>query len=267
MTLVRALGVVGTGEIAAAVVDGLCGGSGRPPDVHLSPRNREVARALATRHPTVHVCADNQEVVDHAGIVLLAVRPQVVGEVLAELRVPAGRVVVSAVAGLSHATLRRALGDAVPVVRAIPLPAVRRRQGVTALHPAHPEAQELFGRLGRTLVVDDEDALTATQAATATLSTYVHLVATIATWLTAQGVGRHEAEAYVRAMFHGVDLASPTQTLAELAGGYETPGGINEQLRRTWFAEPSRAALGAALDDVRDRLAGVSPTPPPVLGR
>ena len=61
---------------------------------------RRVAAGLAERFATVDVAADNQAVVDGAPVVIVCVRPQVAQTVLAEVRFPADRVVISAVAGV-----------------------------------------------------------------------------------------------------------------------------------------------------------------------
>ncbi|MEV5301791.1 NAD(P)-binding domain-containing protein [Amycolatopsis methanolica] len=65
-------GFVGAGEITAAIVEGLSTGDD-PPEVFLSPRGRAVSAALAERFPNVRVCASNQEVLDHAPVVVLGV--------------------------------------------------------------------------------------------------------------------------------------------------------------------------------------------------
>ena len=71
------LGFVGTGTIAAAMVEGLGG-----KDVLLSPRGADMAASLAARFPGVRVATSNQAVVDGCETVVLSVRPQVAEEVI-----------------------------------------------------------------------------------------------------------------------------------------------------------------------------------------
>src|SRR5262245_27633435 len=73
------LGFVGTGTIAAPIVDGLCSVRPETPIV-VSPRNAATAAALAARHGNVRVAKSNQEVLDTSDMVVLAVRPQVAEE-------------------------------------------------------------------------------------------------------------------------------------------------------------------------------------------
>jgi pyrroline-5-carboxylate reductase len=102
-----AYGVVGVGLTGAAIVTGLCENVDEAPNVLLSPRNAGIAAGLAQRCATVDVAPDNQAVVDGAPVVIVCVRPQVAQTVLAELRFPADRVVISAMAGVPVKTLQR----------------------------------------------------------------------------------------------------------------------------------------------------------------
>ena len=94
-----AYGVLGVGAIGAAIVTGLCENVDEAPEVLLSPRNAGIAAGLARRFASVQVAAGNQAVVDGARVVVVCLRPQVAQSVLAELRFPADRVVISAMAG------------------------------------------------------------------------------------------------------------------------------------------------------------------------
>jgi pyrroline-5-carboxylate reductase len=96
----------------------LCENVDEAPQVLLSPRNAGIAAGLAERFPSVEVAADNQAVVDGAGVVIVCVRPQVAQAVLDELSFPADRVVVSAMAGAPVDTLQRLVAPATDVARA-----------------------------------------------------------------------------------------------------------------------------------------------------
>jgi pyrroline-5-carboxylate reductase len=250
------IGVIGVGEIAAAMVEGLYAEPDGAPRVHLSPRGVAAARTLAERYPGVRVCADNQEVADRASVLLIAVRPDAAESALSGLRVPRDSVVVSVIAGVQHDDLHRQLGPDVTIVRAIPLPAVRRRAGVTAVYPAHPVATELFDRLGGTLDVADGNAFAALSAATGTISAHLRFLTLIAEWTARHGVEPAEAERYVRGLFVGVagGLSDPSRSLPELVTDHETPGGLNEQLRESWLDAANATALEAALEALLRRV-------------
>jgi pyrroline-5-carboxylate reductase len=159
-----AYGVLGVGAIGAAIVTGLCENVDDAPNVLLSPRNAEIAAGLAQRFATVDVAADNQAVVDGSRVVIVCVRPQVAQSVLAELRFPADRVVISAMAGVPVTALQRLVAPATEVARVIPLPSVARREGITPIHPPNDAAAALFDRLGETAEVADVNAFEAFSA-------------------------------------------------------------------------------------------------------
>jgi pyrroline-5-carboxylate reductase len=252
------VGIIGVGEIAGAIVEGLCDDPELAPRVWLSPRGVATSGALARRYPGVRVCADNQEVADHASVLLITVRPDHLHAALSEVRVPPECLVISAVAGVDHAELHRLLGPDLTIVRSIPLPAVRRRECVTAIHPGHPVVAEIFDRLGGALEVVDGDAFAALSAATGTISAYLRFLALVADWTGRQGIDPVQADSYVRSLFAGLGgaLSDTSRSLSDLTTDHETPGGLNEQLRLTWLDPDNAAALDAALDGLLQRVRG-----------
>src|SRR3546814_18499581 len=78
------LGLIGTGTIAAAIVEGLALSGNEP--ILLSPRNADIAADLASRFSHVGVASDNQAVIDASDLVILAVRPPLADAVLGPLR-------------------------------------------------------------------------------------------------------------------------------------------------------------------------------------
>nr|WP_241479740.1 NAD(P)-binding domain-containing protein [Nocardiopsis lucentensis] len=256
MAAVKRVGVIGVGEIGRAIVEGLCGGSARPPEILLSPRGARTAAELAERHDNAHVCAGNQEVVDRSEVVVIAVRPQDRTEALTGLRVDRDTVVVNVMAGVGNDDLRRILATDAPLVRAIPLPAVRERRSITVTCPSHPVADALFERLGGTLPVADEATLNVFSALTATLTSHYWYLATLTEWAAGHGLAAEDADRYLRGLFQGVGraLGDETRSLHQLASDHETPNGINERVRNAWFGPANSAALRQALDDLLDDL-------------
>lgn len=127
------LGVIGTGSMGGAIGRGLIEAGVLAPsrllvcDHHpesLAPFDELGARTFDT--DTALVEADPE-------VVVLAVKPQVIGAVMGRLsRQMAGRLVISIAAGVPVATLERAL-PAARVVRAMPNLPVQVRSGATAL--------------------------------------------------------------------------------------------------------------------------------------
>jgi len=250
-----AYGVLGVGALGTAIVTGLCENVDDAPQVLLSPRNTEAATGLAGRFASVDVAADNQALVDGAAIVIVCVRPQVAETVLTELRFPADRVVISAMAGVPVKALQRLVAPATDVVRVIPLPSVARREGITPVHPPNAAATALFGRLGETVEVSDVKAFEAFAASTATIAAHFAYLNAITGWLEQQGIPAPAATRYVASMFAA--LAEPTrsgQPFERLAREHATPGGINEQFAKELEQRGLVEDVSLGLQRVLDRL-------------
>ncbi len=137
-------------------------------------KHGEKASALA-RELGASVTTDNREAVRGADIVLLGVKPQVVGEVLKEIAPELGAttLVVSVAASVPTSYIEQHAGAKVPVVRAMPNTPATVSCGMTGIcrgahaSPEHLEmARAMFDAVGRTVVVDEKnmDAVTGLSA-------------------------------------------------------------------------------------------------------
>ncbi|MEV5711893.1 NAD(P)-binding domain-containing protein [Actinoallomurus sp. NPDC052274] len=247
---VQRIGIIGVGEIGRAIVDGLYEGGDDAPEVFLSPRGARTAAELSERYEGVRVCPDNQAVVDRSEIVIIAVRRQDRHEALAGLTVADDKVLINVMSGVGNDDLRRTLATEAPLVRAIPLPAIRDRRSVTVTCPSHPVVDSLFEHLGGALPVADETAFNVFSAVTGTQTTHYRYLATLTSWAVGHGIAAGEADRYVRGLFQEVGraLSDETRTLQQLAADHETPKGNNERIRTTWFTAANSEALTQALD-------------------
>src|SRR5258705_988723 len=100
----------------------------------------------------------NPELVREADVIVLAVKPQIMGVVLGEVAAVADgrKLFISVAAGVATGTIRSHLGRAARLIRVMPNTPALVLEGVTAiaraegLEPADLQtAQELFGAVGR----------------------------------------------------------------------------------------------------------------------
>jgi pyrroline-5-carboxylate reductase len=253
------LGIVGVGAIAEAIVTGLCGGGDTPTSIHLSPRSAVRASRLAARYPSVHVVDSNQSVVERADVVLLCVRPHDATDALSDLAFRPEQAVISVMAGIRIDALRPLVAPAEVLVRAIPLPAVARRAGLTAIHPGRELASAIFDPLGGVIAVDEERALDALSASTATIAAHLAYLDTISRWLADRGIPQTDATRYVAAVFgalSGTLRDIQATDFRSLAGEYATAGGINEQFLTALRRAGTFDTVDRALDDVARGLDG-----------
>ena len=123
--------IVGAGVMAEAMIAGLLADRAVTPSrlVASHPR-RDRRQTLAERHG-IKVVARNAEAVAGADIVVLAVKPQMLGSVMREVgpALTKGQVILSIVAGATLRTLTNGLGHAT-VVRAMPNTPAQIRRGI-----------------------------------------------------------------------------------------------------------------------------------------
>lgn len=251
------LGFVGTGTITEAVVTGLVSSDGQTPGIFVSPRSAKTAARLADMSPQVTVALDNQGVVDAADMLFLAVRPNVAQEVVRALRFRSGQRIVSLIATVDHATLQSWIAGPVKIVRAVPLPFVATRTGVTTVFPPDAEVEALFSTLGTAVActtIEEFDVLAATSAL---MGSYFGTMDHVVHWMQTKGLPAESARTYLAQHFLSLSTVAvnhSSTSLENLRREYSTKGGLNEQM----FAEFSKGggldALSRALDAVLARI-------------
>jgi pyrroline-5-carboxylate reductase len=166
------------------MIAGLLRGALVEPDRLVASHPRVERRELLSREYGVRTVAGNADAVADADVVLLAVKPQMLARVGADLR-PAlhrGQLVLSIIAGATTRALHGILGHD-QLVRAMPNTPARLGRGMTVWY-ATPEttaeqraqASALLGALGHELEVDDERFVAMATAVSGTGPTYVFLV-------------------------------------------------------------------------------------------
>jgi pyrroline-5-carboxylate reductase len=158
------IAILGGGNLGRALALGWVG-AGRlsPDDIHLTRRQDEKLADLAKAG--YRTGPDNLAAVRECDVVVLAVQPQQLDALLAEIagELDANRHrLVSVVSGVSTTHIRAAVGEAVPLVLAMPNTAVSIGESMTCLsagqasEAALEEAEELFALVGKTLVIGEE---------------------------------------------------------------------------------------------------------------
>lgn len=248
-------GFVGTGNITEAIVTGLLAGEG--PAIVVSPRSAATAARLAALSERVRVAQDNQHVVDAADMVFLAIRPDVAEAVVRALRFRPGQRVVSLVATVDHAALQSWIGVPVDIVRAIPLPFVATRSGVTAIFPPDPAVEALFSGLGTAVACETIKEYDLLATASALMGSYFGIMDHAVGWLTENGLPEASARAYLASLFSSLSTVAErdaSRSLEDLRHEYSTKGGLNEQIFTQFREGGGLDALTRGLDSVLKRV-------------
>ncbi|WP_067481024.1 pyrroline-5-carboxylate reductase [Actinomadura hibisca] len=111
------IAILGAGKMGEALLSGVLRAGRRPSELMVTARREE--RGLLLRERYGVEVAGNAEAAATAGTLILAVKPQDMGALLAEIGplVPAGTLVVSMAAGITSAFIEERLPDGVAVVR------------------------------------------------------------------------------------------------------------------------------------------------------
>jgi pyrroline-5-carboxylate reductase len=253
------LGFVGTGAITEAIVMGALGSELDIKAISVSPRNAAIAAKLAAASPLVHVAADNQAVVDASDMLFLAIRPQVAEAVVRDLRFRSDQHVVSLIAATDLPTLTGWIGQALRLTRAIPLPFVAERKGVTAIYPPDTDVAALFNALGSAIEAKSEEEYQLLGVASALMGSFFGVLEISSRWLEARGMPYDQAKSYLGPLFASLaDTAARPQhpSFEQLRTEFSTRGGLNEQVFVDFAAKGGEKALTEALDGVLARVRG-----------
>ena len=244
------LGFIGTGNITTVLVEGLCTAQDPPASILVSPRNAEKAARLALKFSQVEVAPNNQAVVDGCDCVFLAVLPPVATSVLAELRFRHEQAVICLIATKTITEVQQLVKPAQKVVRAVPMPPAAKHLGPIAIYPQDSLAVEIFAKVGKPIVVQNERQFNILWALTALIAPFYTLIEEVCQWSTSAGVGRQITGPYVASMFHALSILATGVSdgdLSDLLADAATPGGLNEQalaeIRKQGGYEPFLNAL------------------------
>ncbi len=173
MTQDTRIGFIGGGNMARSLVGGLIAGGIDATRISVAEPDASKRDELSTRFG-IATSQDNGTVASDVEVLVLAVKPQVMRQVVtglaATLHEPAP-LLISIAAGVRAASMLRWLGQPLALVRAMPNTPALVRSGATALY-ASPEvseeqrsrAESIMRAVGQTLWIDDEglmDAVTA----------------------------------------------------------------------------------------------------------
>lgn len=229
----RGLALLGCGKMGGAMLRGWLDDGLTPKAVHVIDPNPAPWLAEAG----VHV---NAELPHEPAIVLVAVKPQMMGDALPTLKALGnGRTLfVSVAAGTTIATLEGLLGDRTPVVRAMPNTPAAIGRGITAIvGNAHvtadhlDTAEELLKAIGQVVRLDSEDQMDAVTGLSGSGPAYVfHMIECMAKAGEAQGLDAKLAMQLAQATVAGAGALaeSADETPTKLRENVTSPNGTTQ---------------------------------------
>jgi pyrroline-5-carboxylate reductase len=242
------IGIIGGGNMGRALAQALLRNGLAPDRISVADPSVAVRRALAA-DLGLRAEADNLAAVTATDLVIVAVKPQEMAQVLAPLgsALRATRpVVLSVAAGIRCADIQAWCGPGVPVVRSMPNRPALLGAAATALYAAPdvaPECREraakVMGAAGTVVWIEDESLMDVVTALSGSGPAYFFLVAeAMAAAAVRLGLRRPDAQLLAIATLHGAGLmahasAEPHESLlAGLRDAVTSKGGTTEAALR-----------------------------------
>jgi pyrroline-5-carboxylate reductase len=253
---------IGCGNMARSLIGGLVADGWPRSGIRVADPNRKQREAIA-EHFGVAAFDQNDQAVAGADVVLLAVKPNVVNEVIEGLSKTLGRarpLLLSIAAGIRVCDLQRWLGSDLPIVRTMPNTPALVRSGATGLfantHTSGEQrdlAESIMRAVGVTVWVKDEVLLDAVTAVSGSGPAYFFmLMEALEAAGSEMGLSAESARLLaVQTAFGAAKLAlESNEDPATLRRRVTSPGGTTEQAVRVLEAGQladlvSRAARAA----------------------
>ena len=248
------LGFIGTGKIASSVITGVCNSKISFKRILISPRNRSIAQKLKRKFRKVSIAKNNQEIVNSCNWVFLAVTPKVGKKIIPSLKFRSNQKVISFIATINLAQLKRTLGKKIKIVRALPLPPISLRKGPVPICPPNVKVKNFFNHLGIAVEISNEKLFTNFWCMTAMMAPYYEILNTLSKWLSCKGLKKADTQKYITSLFFAMSedaVVNSKKDLKILVKNSQTPRGLNEQalneLRKLGFYKLLNKAANSIL--------------------
>ena len=123
---------------------------------------------LKAEHPHIHITNSNKEAAEGADIVIIAVKPWKVEEVLKPLRLRQPQILVSVAAGLTFENLAHFVDPEMPIFRVIPNTAIAECASMTPIAARNASDEQikmmidLFNEMGLAILIEEKQFAAAT---------------------------------------------------------------------------------------------------------
>ncbi len=255
---------IGGGNMARSLIGGLIA-DGYPADAIAVTDPDPQCRTTVNERFGVAVTEDNRAAVSDADVVVVAVKPQAVREVIggvAEVLAPRQPLVVSVAAGVRQSDIGHWLGYTGPIVRCMPNTPALLQNGITALYAnpqvseaQHNAAESLLRAVGTVIWLDDEGLMDTVTAISGSGPAYFFLLMeALEKAATARGLASEQARLLaIETALGAARMAlesddAPATLRANVTSKGGTTAAALEAFERGGFADLVDQAVGAASD-------------------
>jgi pyrroline-5-carboxylate reductase len=157
------IAIIGGGNLGTAIAEGLIASRfSKPSEITITKRNTSTLKALGKKGVTV--TSDNNEAVKASGIIILAVKPFQVKEVIEGFKkdLDSSHILVSVVTGILISDMEDIIRKKIPVFRAMPNTAIAIRESMTCLSASNASDEhiriinDIFSTLGKVVTIEEK---------------------------------------------------------------------------------------------------------------
>lgn len=159
----KKIAIIGVGNMGGAIVVGLLKSNFiDAANIFVSDRKESILQEMKERGVTI--AKSNQEAAKNADVVIVAVKPYHVEQVLLEIKneLNTDKILISIVAGVGIEELGKMAGENLPIFRVMPNTAIALQESLTCISAngntnSHKDyVLDLFNRLGKTVEIPEE---------------------------------------------------------------------------------------------------------------
>ena len=258
------IGFIGGGNMATSLIKGLISSGHSEQQIWVADSNQEKLSSLAT---SLHVntSATNDALIADVDVVVLAVKPQAIAQVIADSKAAfdkADVLIVSIAAGINQSSLSTWLGSDKAIVRCMPNTPSLVQTGATGIHAnanvsaeQRDLAENIMRSVGISIWVEEETEIDAVTAVSGSGPAYFFLLMEA---MEAAAIELGLTQKTARLLIEQTALGAAKMALeadespSELRHRVTSPGGTTEQAINTFkengFIELVNKALKAAND-------------------
>lgn len=265
-TLSKKVCFVGAGNMSKAIIAGLIN-DGFPAD-HIMASNPSTPKLdVLAANFNIHVTQHNQEAIDFADIVIMAVKPQKMQQVCGDLVFSREKVFVSIAAGIKIDRLGAFIGNNSPIIRVMPNTPSAIGLGMTGIYasddvnPADTQMLvQIMSSVGKAIVVHSEDDIDTVIAAAGSSPAYFFLIAeAMQKEAINMGLTAEQARTLIeQAMLGSATLMqqSPSLEFCELRANVTSKGGTTakavESLQQSNINDIMASAMQSAVNRAKE---------------
>jgi len=159
----KKIAIIGGGNLGSAIAEGLIKSKFcKPTDITITKRNTATLKHLANKG--VQVSSDNSKAIKNCELVILAIKPFQISEILIGLKkdLTAKHLLVSVVTGVLMEEIETTIKKKIPIFRAMPNTAVAIQQSMTCISYINATdvqinfVNELFSTLGKVAIINEK---------------------------------------------------------------------------------------------------------------